>query len=77
MRKCTICGNPLPKFRRKYCSIECEAIGIAKQKERYKEQKQAQNPPQKTFCKICGIPTPGYPFCTACHKKRREQLENK
>lgn len=69
-KNCIICGKPLPKKRRSYCSDKCQIIGKNRCKTRdiYREDRvMPQNIP--IYCEECGgrvIQSEGDIFCKKC-----------
>lgn len=61
-KNCKLCGNPLPKRYRTYCSKECREKAnrirnkskLAETQRRYQDRKRSIRRPDRVQCKICG-----------------------
>ena len=65
-RECLICGAPLPKYRRKYCSDEC-----AKRTPRMSSLSKSERRPHEIICQDCGKPALVFTSAKRCPECQR------
>lgn len=68
-RGCIICGAPLPKYRRKYCSDEC-----AKLAPRMSSLSKTERKPHAIICQDCGEPALVFTRSTRCPDCQRNYV---
>lgn len=80
-RKCPVCGKPVPRNMKKYCSHECAKKAQLQQcRESYERRKRGEPERKRKLetvggkrpCHGCGKPSYNY-WCPACLRKRAQK----
>jgi len=70
-KTCHLCGLPIPKGRRKYCSKKCYREHSREYAREWGEKRKAEG-----LCRYCAKKaTPGMATCLACRRKYRKKMK--